>query len=106
MVWKDAVIHFINQLSESFIILQTLPEFSELDVHVKVLIARQRLWKFSIQKKDILVEYVKGFEYNLELVKWLINTKDAGLLSIFEEGFEEIFNMEGILIKNELIQPS
>ena len=92
MNWKNATRKLLNQLSESFIILQTFPEFSELDVDIKVIIARQRLWKFALTKD----QEFDGFD--IEMIKWIINTKEAGLLSIFQEGDQEIFDEEALLV--------
>ena len=87
MGWKNLRNSFMNQITDSFIILQTYSEFSELCDDLKVLIARQRFWKIILK-----VRRCGSF------MKWLCNTKDTSLLSILQDyNQEDVFDNFGEL---------
>ena len=77
MQWDNIENHFIDQLNDSFVMLQTLSEFNALDLRLKVLIARKRLWVL-----------LSGKSLDSTFVDTLLNTKGFGMMSALEN-FEQ-----------------
>ena len=79
----------VNSLHEDFHSLQTCSEFSSLTRHKKILIARKRLW--------LLLRHFKDEDRNL-----ILNEKDHGFLSIFEE--QTVFKFQYHKTENAYIE--
>ena len=81
MDWAVLQRRFLKQLSESFIILQTYSDFSSLDLELKTLIVRERLWRLARKQKSSELSHAnKGKTgkreekviVDLELLRWML----------------------------------
>jgi len=71
MQWESIEKQFLDQLTDSFVMLQTLSEFNALDLRLKVLIARKRLWVL-----------LSGKSLDKTFIETLLNTRDFGMVSV------------------------